>query len=63
MLLFGNATEHSSTLEQLVSYLHEYHLEIAERVIGVVKPNVEALSDHRLFAEAHNFYSQMARDG
>jgi len=60
ILIFGNATGHSSAMEHLVNYLQQHHSEIATRVIGTVKVDVEALTDPQLIAEARSFYSQKA---
>ncbi len=58
ILIFGNATGHSSAMEYLVNYLQQHHSEIVARIIGTVKVDVEALTDQQLLAEARSFYSQ-----
>lgn len=57
ILIFGNASGHSSAMEQLMNYLEQHHSEIAARVIGTVKVDVEALTDPQLLAQAGSFYS------
>lgn len=61
ILIFGNATGHSSAMEHLINYLQQHHSEIAARVIGTVKVDVEALTDQQLLAEASSFYSEKAK--
>jgi hypothetical protein len=60
IIIFGNATGHSSAMEQLINYLQKHYPEIATRVIGTVKLDVEALTDNQFLAEARSFYSQKA---
>jgi hypothetical protein len=41
----------------LVRYLAKHHVETADRIVGAVVVDVEALSENQLLAEARDFYA------
>ena len=57
ILLFGNGTGKASAMVQLVRYLTKHHLDIADRIVGAIVVDVEALSENQLLAEARAFYA------
>jgi hypothetical protein len=63
ILIFGNGKGNSSAMVQLIRYLSKHHEEIAERIVGAVTVDVEALSDNQLLAEAREFYHHYNAQG
>jgi len=60
ILIFGNGTGKSSAMVYLVRYLTKHHGEIADRIVGAVIIDVEALTENQLLAQAREFYAQQA---
>jgi len=56
ILIFGNGKGNSSAMVQLIRYLSQHHEDIAERIVGALTVDVEALTDNQLLAEAREFY-------
>ena len=44
----------------LVRYLTKHHGAIADRIVGAVIIDVEALTENQLLAQAREFYAQQA---
>ena len=56
ILIFGNSKGNSSAMVQLIRYLSTHYEDIAERIVGALTVDVEALTDNQLLAEAREFY-------
>lgn len=58
ILIFGSATGASSGMEYLLAYLKEHHSDIAMRVVGAIRVNVNAqhMTEDQILAQARVFY-------
>jgi len=56
ILIFGHGKGSSSTMAQIIRYLTKHHEGIAERIVGALTVDVEALTDNQLLAEAREWY-------
>ena len=64
ILIFGNGKGKASAMVQLVRYLTKHHAELADRIVGAVVVDIEALTENQLLAEARDFYGDYdAGDG
>jgi hypothetical protein len=61
ILLMGNGTGASSAMTHLKDYLTTHHSEIAAKVVGALKLDLEALSEDQLLQEARAFF--LSRNG
>ena len=61
VLIMGNGTGASSAMEHLKDFLAAHHEEIANKIVGSLTVDIEALTEGELLQQAREFY--MARDG
>ena len=57
VLLMGNGTGGSNAMIHLKEFLQEHHPQIANRLVGAIKLDLEALSEGQLLAEARGFFA------
>ena len=61
VLLMGNGTGASSAMTHLKDFLATHHAEIAEKVVGALTLDLEALTEDQLLREARAFF--LSRNG
>jgi len=61
VLFIGNGTGASSAMSHLTDFLTTHHPEIAEKIVGTLTLDLEALTEGRLLQQARAFF--MHRDG
>jgi hypothetical protein len=58
VLIIGNSIGTSSAMVQLIRTLTKQREAIAERIVGALTADLEALTDQQLLARAREFYAQ-----
>ncbi len=58
ILLIGHGRGKANEMLQLIQYWERRHPDVAQRVVGAVDSNLEALSDNQVLALAHQWYEE-----